>query len=430
MPYSQEHIKKVARYNATVMVMEGSLFVLTISLLDASSVVSVFLNAVMGTAVWSGVASAIAFLFPLLGTLYMGRRIAALKNQQRTMAIMSFFLRPTFIFIVLALIFDLPPVTLGIIFLFCYALYYFGEGNINLLWTEILVRTQPLENRVAITSRQRIYGGIVGLLGAEIIRRTLSSQMALNAKFILIFSLALASCVINAILLYLIRDLPPEDERPKTSPGWGVYLRSFMPLFTQEKEVRQTIGAKAFFQMAMMSAPLNILYCINHGNITHNQAGMLMYMPVIGSILGGMFWTWYSRRFGYPRVIVATMCVMVLSAVCTLAALALAPGGANVFVLMGLAMIFMSFNLGAHHAYNHHVISIVPQRDRAQYFVLLSLLVAPFTLSSILAGTITDVFGYLPAYLLQAIVAVGGLFYALRFYKTRNSAKEGYVLPS
>ena len=408
-------------YNAIFMVIEGAMFVVATSFLDAGTVVAVFANLKTGGNTVAGVCSALVFLCPLLGTVLMGNMINRLRRPGLAMTVFGFLSRMMIFPALLSLVFHAPDAWQVGIFVAGYGLFYLGDGLVALIWTDILVRTQPARQRMVIHSIARVFGGAIGFGVALFIKRTLASPIAVDAQFTAIFTGACVCLFINAICLALIRDDPQRVPLTTQKTPWKAYFLQLFPLLRKNPEARSTIFCKMLYQLSLMTTPLNILFCTQYGHVTQAQAATLVLMPVFGLIFGGFLWAYMIKRFGYPVVMLTSQLVSALCAVLSLISLVLAASGISVLWPMGAVILLLTCNVGAKQSYDYYVAGIVPEQERAHYLVLLGVLLAPFTLGSVVAGMIADLWGFIPVYLLFALICACGVFVTFHaFFK-----KEG-----
>jgi len=412
--------KKLQRYNAVLMAIEGAMFVISTSFLDAGTVVPVFTNIKTGGNTMAGLASAFVFFAPLLGRILMGNIIGRIDNYSRAMTLWGLFSRVMILPALLATSFHAPDMVQAIVFVLGYGMFYFGDGFVALVWTDVLARTQPVRLRMAIHSMARVIGGIVGFFVATFVKNTLASPLPVDTQFTIIFAGACISLGINCLCLALIKDAPGRVALEKEKTPWKKYFANFIPLYKKSAEVRHTIGCKILYQLGMMTMPLNILFCTQMGHVTTQQAAGLVYMPMIGLVVGGFVWAFIAKQFGNRVLILTAQLVNLFCAVLSILSLFLAAAGISVLIPMSIVIMLLSSNVSNNQCFDHHVISVVPGESLAHYIVLVSIVTAPFTLASVFAGFLSDVLGYTVVFILFAIIAVIAVVVTIRQFFSKN----------
>ena len=402
------------------------MFVVATSFLDAGTVVAVFTNLKTGGNTVAGICSALVFLCPLIGTVLMGNMINRLRRPGLVMTIFGFLSRMMIFPALISVLLHAPDAWQAAIFVAGYGLFYLGDGLVALIWTDILVRTQPARQRMVIHSIARVFGGAVGFAVALFIKQVLAAPLPIDTQFSAIFTGACICLFINAVCLALIRDDPQRVPLTTQKTPWKTYFMQLFPLLGKNPEARSTIYCKMLYQLSLMTTPLNILFCTQYGHVTQTDAAVLVLMPVFGLIFGGFLWAYMIKRFGYPIVMFASQLVSALCAVLSLISLVLAANGISVLWPMGAVILLLTCNVGAKQSYDYYVAGIVSEQDRAHYLVLLSVLLAPFTLGSILAGLMADLWGFVPVYVLFALICACGVTVTFRafFYHKDGAASQ------
>ena len=416
--------KKLQRYNAVLMAIEGAMFVVSTSFLDAGTVVPVFTNIKSGGNTLAGIASAFVLLAPIIGRFLMGNIIGRIDNYSRAMTLWGIFSRVMILPALLATSLHAPDMLQAIIFVLGYGMFYFGDGFVALVWTDVLARTQPVRLRMTIHSAARVIGGIIGFFVATFVKNTLASSLPVDTQFTIIFAGACISLGINCICLASIKDAPGRVALEKEKTPWKQYIANFIPLYKESEEVRHTIGCKILYMLGMMTMPLNILFCTQVGHVTTEQAAGLVYMPMIGLVAGGFVWAFIAKKFGNRVLMLTSQLVNLTCAILSILSLFLAAKGISVLIPMSIVIMLLSSNVSNNQSYDHHIISVVPDKSLAHYIVLASIISAPFTLASVLAGFLSDVFGYTLVFILFAIITV--ISVSVTFYRFFS---KNYVEP-
>ena len=90
--------------------------------------------------------------------------------------------------------------------------------------------------------------------------------------------------------------------------------------------------------------------------------------------------------------------------------------------LISLCMALLSANTNAYIGYNNHLIDMVPQKKLASYLVLQSMLLAPFTFGSTLAGGMSQIMGYGAVFVIALGISLAGLFLSLRYFRPADDS--------
>lgn len=403
---SESHL---ARRNSVLMTLEGTLFWAGLSFLEGNTVISVFMNETTGSAAMAGMAATLRTLLFLVGQFVVGMFIHRVRVQSRFMAIVGCLSRPLILLAIPALLGGASGPAAAYLFLALYGLTFFCDGFVGLCWNEICVRTLPLKRRGEVISLQQTFSGLVGLMGGAALRAILGSSLSMQHQFSIIFGLSGLCMVLDAIVLCLIRDVPHPSAPERPVPSLSAYLGQFVPLFSQSPTVRRVLLGRALYLLTLISAPINILFGIQAGLSTAQQA-TLVFMPVVGQIAAGLLWARVSRRWGYPMMMLMAQVLGVLSALINFACLGFSAMGWPVMAPLSLVMVLISINTPAYTGYFQHMVACVDADNRALYIVLASTMMAPLSLGTYFAGIICERWGYAPVYLIMLAAGLCGLW--------------------
>ncbi|MGI6238781.1 MAG: MFS transporter [Christensenellales bacterium] len=411
--------QKMIRRNSIFMVLEGALFFAGLSFIPSETIVADFIDFTTGSVALVGLAATIGSFAFYIGQFVCGLFLHRVERQAPFMIKMAFLSRSILLLFAVAMLLGLNGALAAWLFIICYGLIFIIDGFVGLIWMQICARTLPIRRRgEVITLQQSLCGGIAIFVGF-ILQRILTSAMPRMDRFTLIFLLGGAVLLFSATMMLMFKDVPHPSSPDVPVKNPIQYLRELAPLFTRDRGVRQTVFARILFTLTMISAPINYKFGQVHG-LSEYQLSMLVYMPFIGQIVAGVFWSRVSRRTNYPTMMLWSQISGMLGAAANLVALGCAIAGVSVMPALCAAMILIKFTYVAGSAYSQHVIAIVDEEKRADHVVLLSILTAPAAFGTTLAGALAN-WAFWPVY---AIMLASGLIGAVQthhFFLSKNS---------
>ena len=107
-------------------------------------------------------------------------------------------------------------------------------------------------------------------------------------------------------------------------------------------------------------------------------------------------------------------------ALANFAALFLAINGKPVMIALSLAMVLVKFTYVANNAFSMHVLGIVDEEKRANSIVITSLVTAPASFGTTLAGMIAD-WAFWPVYCIMLAAGIAGLAHTYHYFISKNS---------
>lgn len=413
-------IDSLDRRNTFLMTLEGTLFWMGLAFLETNTVVSVFLQQMSGNAALAGLAVTLMNFMPTLSQFFFGMFIHRLKSQHRFMIIIAAISRPLILLMIPILLGGVTGIAAAWCFLGLYGLFMLADGFVGMIWSEISARTLRPQKRGMVASTQRLFAGLFGLIAGTIIRSILSGLLPSSVQFSIIFGLAGLCFTLNVFVVVMMRDHPGYRARLEVPvPDMRSYIARFAALYRESRVFRQIMGTRILYLLGLIASPLYILYADVLG-IPVEMKMYLFYMPVIGQMLGGLFWARISMAKGYPLVIrlshMINLAVAIMSMVLWLVPVGIAGG----MILLSLCMSLLTANVTAFIGYNNHLIDSVSDEKRPSYYILQNVLLAPFTFGATAAGAIAQTAGYGFVFLVILGVSIAGVFFSQRYFGERK----------
>lgn len=412
--------EQIARRNFWIMLFEGAMFHIGYSFLQIDTVVARFLDFTTHSATMVGLAGTIASCMFLIGQVFCGMFIHRVTKQSRFMAKWGLISRLIIPALAIAMFAGVKGTAAAWLFLIMFALFLFTDGFVGMNWTQIAARTLPVRKRGEVVALQQTACGLLGILTGYILQRILIAPIDEYRKFAIIFACSGFALLISVIFLASIRDLPHSSRPDQPVKNPVQYARELIPLFTTNRGVRQVALSRCLFAISIMALPLNYKFGQMNG-LSEDQLTLLVYMPIAGRIISGIFWSQLTRLKGYPSAMLASHVISLLSAACSLLAFVMAVTGKSVFLPVSAAMVLLSVNSQAANSFTQHVIAIVNEEDRPGYIVLLALIAAPMALASTIGGLIAGYAGFLPVYCIAALISLVGIAQTWAFFFSKRS---------
>ena len=398
---------KATNRNANLLILEGTIFWAGLSFLQGDTVVTNFIRLTTGSAALAGFAATTRSLCWLLGQFVMGLFIHKFRSQSRLMSVMGLASRPMILLMALMMFSGITGNAAAWLFLGLYALFFLTDGMLSLCWLQICARTLPIARRGEVISIQQTFAGLAGLGVGWVLKTLLGSQMSFQMQYAVIFSLAGALMLLDALAMTLIRDVP-HPSAPDQPPVHPIrYIARMLPILKDEPPVRHSLITRMLYTLTLMAAPINLMFGREAG-LTEAQLAVLVFMPFAGQIVSGVLWAQVCRRLSYPVMMRMAQVLGVLCAGSNIACYFIARAGLPVMVPLSIAMVLVSINTAAGTGFYQHMIAKSPEHKQADTIVLSALMMAPLSFSTYLAGVIVEHAGYLPVYLIMLISGMVG----------------------
>ena len=409
-------------YNFFHLLLESTIFWTAMSLLDPNTVIAVFLDTFAGNPAFSGLAATLKTATYAVGQVMMSMFIHRLPSQRRFMARIGFVGRPMILLSALLMLMGLDGAAAAWAFLICYSLFYFFDGFIALNWTEMMARTTPVMLRGRVQSYNYVFGGIMGILGGQLVGVIMASSLDERMRYIVIFGIAGVILVLNAVALAMIRDVPIVAS-PRPRYRLTEYFHEFGPMIRQSKAFREVTVSRTLYLCGLLAAPVNILFGRSAGGLTDADVATLLTMQVIGQMVGGFFWGKLSMYKGYRAVMLWTQGINVALNAVSVICLGLAAGGVNLLLPMIFVMFFTQFSTVGWAGYANYMMAGVPDEKRALYNALTCVATLPANFGTLLVGLVSGSAGYVPVYVFMLGCSAVGLAHCI----WRFGGKRGIV---
>lgn len=411
--------QKLVKRNSIFMLLEGAIFYAALSLIPSETVIANFLDYTSGSVALVGLAATLSSLMFYVGQFICGLFIHKVRRQLPFLTKMAFISRGLLMLFAVLMLTGVRGNAAAWLFIVAYGIIFTIDGFTGLCWNQVLARTLPLERRGQVLSLQQSLCGVIGLFAGFVVQRILLSPMAPMDRYKLIFFLSGAVFVLSACMTLGFRDLPhpSHPEIPVKNPI--SYIKELMPLLTRDRGVRQTLIGRILYTFAMISAPVNYKFGQLNG-LSEFELSVLVYMPLIGQVIGGFFWSKISEKTNYPFMMLLAQISAIACALANFAALIIGLTGNSVMVVLCVTMVLLKFTYVAGNGFSMHVIAIVDEERRANAIVLTSIITAPATLGTTLAGIIAD-WAFWPVYCIMLLCGVAGLIQTYHFFISKRS---------
>lgn len=416
-------IQKIVKRNSIFMVLEGALFYAALSLIPNETVVAEFLDYTSGSVALAGLAATMSSLMFYVGQFVGGLFIHKISRQRPFLSKMAFLSRGLLILFAVLMLTGVQGKAAAWLFIGAYFVIFTIDGFVGLCWNQILARTLPSEKRGQVLSLQQSMCGVIGIAAGFVVQRILLSDMEPMNRFRLIFFLAGIVFVMAAVMTLFFKDLPHSSQPDLPVKNPIKYIGELLPLLTRDRGVRNTLISRVIFVFTMISAPVNYKFGQVSG-LTEYQLSLLIYMPLIGQILAGFFWSHISNKTNYPIMMLLAQIFGIACALANFAAFFMGMAGKSVMVMLCVAMVLVKFTYVANNGFAMHVLGIVDEEKRANAIVLTSIITAPASLGTTLAGMIAD-WAFWPVYAIMLAAGVIGTIHTYHYFISKNSPLPG-----
>ena len=405
--------------NFYALMMEGTFFFSGMAFVDVNAVIPLFIFAYTDSVALAGLATTLHFATSIIMQTLLGPYIKGIKNIPRFIIILMLLFRPLPFIMIPVLFSNLNPFLVVSIFLVIYALLWGGDGLVVIPWMDLFGRTIEQKKRGPLLGYQQLFGGTGALIAGFIIKTALDSPNLNNdQRYAIIFGAAAFVLSLSCFAMLPVRDLPRPVETEKTSRR--NYYRQLPAMFKKNHAFKKLALIRILASFTSMVAPFVILFNREQFGLSASQVSTLVYIQIIGGLIGGVFWGRICSRLGNHRAILASqiigLTITSIAIIFSLFSVILLP-----VVFIWPMVLINGVSMGSWIGFMNYAIDIVDEADRTVYLLLLNLITFPFTFLAFLAGLIAQYFGYLPIFVISALSSLIAIYFAAQLKFPANN---------
>ena len=383
----QSEIEAVKKYNYRHIALEGSCFMVGLSFIDVNAVVPVFINAFTGSLQLAGLALTLRHFMQIGGQLIFSPFTHKVKNIPRYMGIMAGIHRWLMLLMVPVLLLGTPGPVAVAIFLVLFALIFFMDGFLVSPWFDLVSRAVDPRMRGQMMCNQLLVGGAINVGTGFLIKLILqSTDLSDPQRYAILFGASALVCLGSVFLLARYKDLPRKVQS-NVPAGYRESLRRIPGIVKRNKQCLPAIVARQLLSASMIALPQLVLFGERTFAFDSAQVSTLVYIQIIGSLMGGLVLGRISTRVGSRAVVATTF--LIGMAVAALPFLAKLFSGAAYPFMMActfLGGILLYSYIGG----SNYLMDVLTERDRPHVLFLNALMIIPVTLCPFLGGMIAE----------------------------------------
>jgi len=392
----------IVRRNYLLNVVEGSVFIASSSLTSAQTVLPALVVRLGGSNVAVGTLSVIVWVGLFLPQIFAARYVETLpwKKPWAVWTGMSQLLAVALMgFAVLLFGGSQPQVALWL-FLVLYRLCQVLGGVATPGWFDLFAKVTPSDRRGRLIGIRTSIGGVGAFffgLVLTFLLNTFNFPYSYACAFFIAFALQMTS-------LHFQRKLVEEEPSPvRERKPFFAYLKKLPEVLHGNRDFRNFIVATVFSILATMPVGFFTVYALDRFHATEVVVGEFTLTIVAIQVIGALVTGFIADRYGYKMSLVSAVASLLLASLCALLAPSLS--------WFRFVYVFLGINLGTEVMARYNMsIEYGPIEQRSTYIGLMNTVLAPFYLSGMVAGWLSDMFGYVALFGIGAVLSSIGLF--------------------
>ncbi len=384
----------------------GALFQGARASIDTSTIVAALVHGLTGSPAAVGAAAAISrygWLFPQLFVAYFAQR----RRRRLGLYKLGAFGRAACLGGIGALLWagaDFAPRTLAVLFFVLWTVYAFVGGIVAVPYNDIVARVIPSSHRSRLLATRFFGGGLLALAvaaAAHEILAALPSRTGYGAIFVLGAVLFTASA-----LFFVSAGEPDAPMPPRTSPGFGAFLRGGLEVVRGDRRFRAFVVVRWLGGTVAMALPFYILQLPATEGVVPS-VGLLLGAQTAGALLSNPFWGWLGDRRGKLGLLAVVVAIGVAAPALTVAWLVVeGPSSTGLAWFAAVFFLLGAVGNGETIATLGYLMEISPDDRRPAYSGYFNALAAPAALLPLAGAGIVGLASYAALFAISAAAAL------------------------
>ncbi len=398
---SERLLARNARRNFWLNVLDGSFFVLGISMVSRFTVLPLLVERLSGARWLQGLIPALFFAGWLLPGLFIAPLVASLPRRKPWILTATLLERLPYLALGLIFLFapGLPAGTLLGVLFSLYAVFALGAGLTSTAWQDFIARVIPERSWGTFFGIQSGLGGLLGVGGGVVAGAVLATQpypQSIGILCLLCFAFMAVSYGFLASPVEV--PLPAAPRQPLVA-----FLRGIGPLLRRDVAFRRYLFCRAAIAMGLVGHAFLTASALERFSPSAAQIGLFTGVMLGAQAVGNLGLGALADRWGHKQVLeLATALGMAALGMALVAPDA--PWFVPIFALVGASQAgyqLSGFTL---------VFAFSPPAERPTYIGVANTALAPVAaLGPLLAGWLAGGTGYAFVFAALAVVGLAGL---------------------
>ena len=396
-------LKRYARRNFWLNVLDGVAFVFGISMVSRYTVLPLFVSRLSSERWLQGLIPALTQVGALLPALFMAPLTASLPRRKPLILAVTIGERLPWLVLGLVLLFwsNLPAATLLAIFFTLYAIYMFSGGFVSIAWQDFISRVIPERRWGTFFGLQFGLGGVLGVAGASIASVILATQPF--PQSIGVLALICFGAMIPSYFFLAATVEPPQATKPRQP--MLAFLRGVGPLLRRDHGFRRYLFCRSAISLGLVGHSFVTAAALERFQLTDAQIGVFTAVLLAAQALSHMGSGALADRWGHKQVLELATAIGLLALLLAV----VAPSAAwffPIFVLVGTAQ--AGYQLSGYTM----IFSFSTPADRPTYIGVANTALAPMAaFGPLLAGALAERAGYNTLFLVLLAIGLAGVLW-------------------
>ena len=407
--------RDIVRRNFIINIFEGGSYISSSAFVSVQTVLPALVARLGGSNVEVGAVGLIGWVFVFLPQIFAVRYgetlawkkpyVIWLGTAQRTVILL--------IGLVVFLFGAWKPWLALLLFLCLYAVNQILAGLATPIWFDFFAKITPANRRGRLVGIRTSVGGAGAFLCGLLLTWFLAS-FEFPTSYALAFVIAAMLQFASIILQGKLHEAEPSTTVKRRE--FFAFLRALPEVFRTNPDFKTFIIATVFLVIGSMPVGFFAVYALRNFSADESIVGEFTLIMVATQIVSALVTGYIADRYGNRVALLWAGGAMALA---TLWAL-LAP----TLFLFRFVYLFLGVNIGCEVMARYNIsIDYGPAHQRSLYIGLMNTVLAPFYMSALVAGVISDTFGYPAMFGAGLLASITGLL--LLYFRVRDPRVTG-----
>lgn len=408
-------VEKNLRYNYTVGVINGAVFGFVDALIAPSLTLALFITQLGGSSLLVGLMSAIYNGGWFIPQFLISHRLQRLPLKKPVYAGAAAVRILCWALIVPAtyLLGGTNPTLLLAIFFALMTVYSLAAGVAGNPFMAVVAKIIPIPRRGSFFGWREFSGTGMGLLAGYLVATALSPArgLAFPDNFTLIFLVAFGAIGAGLILFTQVRE--PRETITGDTISFAQQISAARGIVQQNERYRRFLLTRFVLAAGDLATPFYAIYATRQLGAPEAIVGLYIAVTTFSALLSTAFLSYLSDRHKLNWVLLIAAGT---TPIIPLLALLFGTFGRADSVAVAFSAIFLVYGIGrtaANISFPTFLLNLAPPEERTLYIGFTNTVLGIATFIPVIGGTLLDLFGFTPLFLITFAAASAGLWFAI-----------------
>ena len=408
-------IEKNLRYNYTLGVINGAIFGFVDALIAPSLTLALFITQLGGSSLLVGLMSAIYNGGWFIPQFLISHRLQQLPLKKPVYTGAAAVRIVCWLLIVPATYFwgATNPTLLLAVFFVLMTIYSLAAGVAGNPFMAIVAKVIPIPRRGSFFGWREFGGTAMGLLAGYLVAVALSPErgLAFPDNFTLLFVVAFGAIGAGLMLFAQVRE--PREEITSGGMTFLQQVRAARAIVRQNHHYRRYLLTRFVLAAGDLATPFYAIYATRQLGAPEAIVGLYIAATTFSALFSTMVLSYLSdrRKLNWVLLIAASA-----TPVIPLLALLFGWFGQAGSVAVAFSLIFLVYGVGrtaANISFPTYLLNLAPPEERTLYIGFTNTVLGIATFIPVVGGTLLDLFGFMPLFVITFCAAGFGLWLAI-----------------